>query len=490
MKRKEQTKKARIFRWFGVFLAVMAVCGMISRGIYGMKLARVETGTASMQGLTHTITGTGTIAGGREHPIHVKEGLRTEEVCAEVGEHVEKGTVLLRLDMDELKKQLETAEKMLKEEQARLSDLQRNQAQTDDAAAKEKERANADLNRITAEQDALAANAQSEYDAASRALAEYPSYETYLAEVKNEDAQYQLLEKASKKKEDDEAKGQFETYKEALEKSAKESWEKGKAELEAALETKKEELSETVKSRDEAVESAKRAAADAGKTSSDEASLLVQQNAVDAAKEAVSEYQRLVDGNGQILSEFEGTIQAVNLMSGGRTTDEAVVVIADGSEGWYFVGLVAEEERKYIKNGDDIQLELPDSGLNAYNTQVTSVTKSSDEMYEVSVKLDEAELFWGEAGSFTISEENRDSNCRVPLSALYAENDTTYVLLIEEENTFLGTELRAVKKEVTVVDKNETYALLANGSLTSEEKIILSSDRAVAPNDRVRLEEP
>lgn len=488
--RKEKTKKARIFRWFGVFLAVMAVCGMISRGIYAMRLARVETGTAAMQGLTHTITGTGTIAGGREHPVHVKEGLRIEEVCAEVGERVEKGTVLLRLDMEELKKQLETAEKTLKEEQVRLSDLQKNQAQAKDAAAKEKERANADLNRVTANQDALAANARSEYDAASQALAEYPSYETYLAEAKKADAQYQLLEQASKKKGDDEAKEQFETYKKELEKNAKDSWEKEKAELEAALAAKEEALSAAVNSRDEAVEAAKRTAADAGETSSDESSLLAQQNAVDAAKDTVNGYQMLVDGNGQVLSEFEGTIQAVNLISGGRTTDEAAFVIADGSEGWYFVGLITEEERKYIKNGDDIQLELPDSGLNDYNARIASVTKNSEGMYEVSVKLDEPELFWGEAGSFVITEENRDSSCRVPLSALYAENDLTYVLLIEEENTFLGTELRAVRKEVSVVDKNEAYALLEDGSLTSEEKIILSSDRAVAPNDRVRLEEP
>lgn len=488
--RKEKTKKARIFRWFSVFLAVMAVCGMVSRGIYGMQLARVETGTAAMQGLTHTITGTGAIAGGKEHPVYVKEGLRIEEVCAEVGEPVEKGTVLLRLDMAELKQQLETAEKTLKEEQARLSDLQKNQAQTRDDAAKEKERANADLNRITEAQDALAANARSEYDAASSALAEYPSYETYLAEAKKADAQYQLLEQAAKKKGDDAAKEQFETYKEALEKNAKENWEKEKGELEAALAAKEEALSAAENSRDEAVEAAKRTAEDAGKTSSDEASLLAQQNAVEAAKDTVNAYQELVDGNGQILSEVAGTIQAVNLVSGGRTGDEAAFVIADGNEGWYFTGLITEEERKYVKNGDEIQLELPDSDLNNYNARITSVTKNSEGMYEVRVKLEEPELFWGEAGSFVITEENRDSNCRVPLSALYAEYDTTYVLLIEEENTFLGTELRAVRKEVAVVDKNEEYALLEDGSLTSEEKIILSSDRAVAPNDRVRLEEP
>lgn len=392
--------------------------------------------------------------------------------------------------MEELKKQLEEAEKTLKEEQTRLSDLKKNQAQTRDAAEKEKERANADLNRITSNWDAIVANARSEYEAAGQALAAYPSFEAYLDEAKKADAQYQLLEQTSKQTGDDETKGQFETYKSALEKSAKESWENERAELETALEADKEALSTAENSRDEAVETAKRTAMDAGETSSDEASMLAQQNAVAAAEEIVNEYRTLVDGNGQILSELDGTIQAVNLVSGGRTGDEAAFVIAGGSEDWYFAGLITEEEREYIKNGDDIQLELPDSGLGNYPAKITSVTKNSEGMYEVRAALDEAEIFWGEAGSFCITEENRESNCRVPLSALYAENDSTYVLLIVEENTFLGTELRAVKKEVSVVDKNGSDALLEDGSLTAEEKLIVSSDRAVAPNDRVRLEEP
>lgn len=508
MKREKKSKKVRIFRWFAVFMAVMAICGAVSRGIYGMQLARIETGTASMQGLTHTISGTGTISGGSEHPIHVKEGLRVEEVCVTKGENVEQGTLLFRLDMEDLKEQLELAQKALTEEQTRLSDLQKNRAQVNDAAAKEKERANADLNRITANQDALTANAQNDYDAAAKALADYPPYEIYLEEEKKADSQYQLLEQAAQDEEDrgdeedeengengeaketGDAKEQFQTYREGFEKRVMESWQNGKAELESVLAGKADALASAKQGRDEAVETAKRAAMDAGKTSSDEASLLAQQNAVDLAKEKVNEYQALVDDNGQVLSEYEGTLQQVNLISGGRTGDEPAFVIADGSEGWYFVGTVTEEERAYIKNGDEIQLMLPDSGLNYYSTQITNVTKGDDGRYEVHVEIHESGIFWGETGSFTIVEENRKSNCRVPLSALYSENNLVYVLVVEEENTFLGTELRAVRKDVTVVDKNETDALLADGALTSEEKIIISSDRAVAPNDRVRLEEP
>lgn len=529
MKRREKLKKGRIFRWFAVFMAVMAICGAVSRGIYGMQLARIETGTVSMQGITHTISGTGTVSGGKEHPIYVKEGLRVEEVCVAEGENVEQGTLLFRLNMEELKEQLEAAQNALKEEQTRLSDLQKNRAQAFDAAAKEKERANADLNRITANQDALTANAQNDYDAAALALADYPPYEIYLEEEKKADSQYQLLEQAAQNEEGMEnggaegsgenegareggedtedggdgenkengeavetgnAKEQFQTYREAFEKSVMERWQNGKAELEDALAGKEDALATAKQGREDAVETARRSAMDAGKTSSDEASLLTQQNAVDLAKEKADEYQALVDDNGQVLSEYEGTLQKVNLISGGRTSDEPAFVIVDGSEGWYFVGTVTEEEREYIKNGDEMQLKLPDSGLNYYGTQITNVTKGSDGMYEVWAKIEEPGVFWGEAGTFTITEENQKSNCRVPLSALYSENNSTYVLVVEEENTFLGTELRAVRKDVTVLDKNETDALLENGSLTSEEKIIVSSDRTVAPNDRVRLEEP
>lgn len=64
------------------------------------------------------------------------------------------------------------------------------------------------------------------------------------------------------------------------------------------------------------------------------------------------------------------------------------------------------------------------------------------------------------------------------------------MLVVEETETVLGTERIARRVDVTVLDKNEEYAALQEGTLTAEQDIITGADRNVEPGGRVRLEEP
>lgn len=89
----------------------------------------------------------------------------------------------------------------------------------------------------------------------------------------------------------------------------------------------------------------------------------------------------------------------------------------------------------------------------------------------------------------TVSKPNTQP-CAVPLSALYYDNNQAYVLVVEETETVLGTERIARRVDVTVLDKNEEYAALQEGTLTAEQDIITGADRNVEPGGRVRLEEP
>ena len=43
--------------------------------------------------------------------------------------------------------------------------------------------------------------------------------------------------------------------------------------------------------------------------------------------------------------------------------------------------------------------------------------------------------------------------------------------------------------DVTVAEKNDSYAALAEGSLTSEQQIVTYADRTIEAGSRVRLEE-
>ena len=76
--------------------------------------------------------------------------------------------------------------------------------------------------------------------------------------------------------------------------------------------------------------------------------------------------------------------------------------------------------------------------------------------------------------------------CSLPLSALYQDNSSDYVFLIEEKNTILGVEMTARKQKVKVIDKDASYAALEMDAFTEEDKIIIETDKDVKDGTRVR----
>ena len=62
------------------------------------------------------------------------------------------------------------------------------------------------------------------------------------------------------------------------------------------------------------------------------------------------------------------------------------------------------------------------------------------------------------------------------------------MLVAEEYDSIMGTEQRARKMNVTVLEQNESYAALSEGAIGSETELIVQSDKAVDNGSRVRVE--
>ncbi len=95
----------------------------------------------------------------------------------------------------------------------------------------------------------------------------------------------------------------------------------------------------------------------------------------------------------------------------------------------------------------------------------------------------------GQSGDFSISKDAGPYSCCVPLSALYSEEGRVYVYVTDTENTVLGTVMVARKVEVTVQDKNQTTAALGEGSLSTDQAVIVQADRELKDGSRVRISE-
>ena len=77
----------------------------------------------------------------------------------------------------------------------------------------------------------------------------------------------------------------------------------------------------------------------------------------------------------------------------------------------------------------------------------------------------------------------------VPLSALHLdEKNQSYVLVAEEYASIMGEGMQARKVPVTVLEKNEEYAALAQGTLDSSQEIIVSSNKTIEDGSLIRVE--
>ncbi len=102
-------KKKILVAAFG-FAAVMLLCTLLSRGIYGAQLPQVETQKPQKRALGHTVEAEGSIEAGSETAVSVIPGLKVDEICVRPGESVSANTVLFTLDQEDLEEKIKEQE--------------------------------------------------------------------------------------------------------------------------------------------------------------------------------------------------------------------------------------------------------------------------------------------------------------------------------------------------------------------------------------------
>ena len=75
------------------------------------------------------------------------------------------------------------------------------------------------------------------------------------------------------------------------------------------------------------------------------------------------------------------------------------------------------------------------------------------------------------------------------LGALRSDgNGNSYVLIEKEKDTILGKELVTEKVNVKIEDSNQEYVAVSSNTLSSDDKVIFSSNKNIEPGDVVREE--
>lgn len=119
-------KKRKIAIGFGVFLSLMAVGTLISKGIYATGLPQIDAAAPVNIRIAHEIAAEGSIKQGKETALHVAGGLRVESLYVRVGDKIKIGDILFDIDEEDLLEQITTQEREIQKINLQIADIQKN----------------------------------------------------------------------------------------------------------------------------------------------------------------------------------------------------------------------------------------------------------------------------------------------------------------------------------------------------------------------------
>ena len=258
----------------------------------------------------------------------------------------------------------------------------------------------------------------------------------------------------------------------------------------AAVQTAGDAYEDAVLAANEAAVTAGRAVAAAGISDASDSTLAVGEITVEQMELQLEKLERLLEADGRICAPSDGLITEIAVNIGERTVDTPAVRMADLTKGYRFTAELTKEQETYIGAGDEVTLtDSRRNQLEQLAVESVAADGENEGIYEISVPLPDDTLELGAAAVLDYSSPSQTYAICVPLAALHLdERNQPYVLTYDEQDSVLGRDLRARKVSVNILDQNESYAALADGSISSQDEVIVSADKAVDDGSRIRLE--
>lgn len=472
-----QENRGRYGRALGIFLLVILVCTVIARGADAMTLPKVEVEKAKGGWINYGLKGNGTVETKAKSTFLVPEGYLVEE-CLESGTGVKEGETLIRFQLEHLKKRREELwqtwrEAVLALEQAKLN-------QQEDAWIPSAEEAQRSRKA-----------AQEEYDLAWEALAlAQEEYEKARAEYEGEES----FQEGEEHLQDREASvgGQEATGRESPEQTdqrlaaaqealtlARQRFDSAQAALEQA-----DTAYRSAEKNDDAVRQNNAKAKKSAALSVESAQL-----AAEAAERRLGEAEGLLDQEGKLCASETGIFLNTAVTAGAVTSGCEFISIGTGE--LVFTADLPESAGEKVEQGDKISVKLP--GKEKQEAVITdlSLQKGEEDGQEILVMRaalpKDEEPAVGPA-SFSLEKKSKKSYTTVlPLTAIRQDSRGYYCLGVREQDTILGKEQKAEEIRLTLLDQDDTKAAV-EGAISEDTRIIVSSEKPVKDQDRVRIE--
>lgn len=529
--------RKKVIKLFGGFLAVMLIFTILSRAVSGASMARVQTVKITTGTIEHRVKASGRVEAGQEAAIYTESGQRVKEICVREGQSVEAGEVLFRLDMEELEEQILAAQQELEKTKLQNQDVANAKAFEQSNQQTARKRAQEDYNQAVAQGESAVAEAKRVWEEAEQALQNFinSSPESGNGDAATDPGREEQLEGQDHRKEDAANKegrqGQEEPAADGSSKQGEDTLVDGDAPVQGAdapvdgdaskpetdgsseqgnpgtsgdnpadREAQKQALEQAaaeakaayeaaISSRADSVRSAVRALEDAARPQSAEDSTQKQNEITRQQQDLVlNKLLALQTAQGEVKATVSGVITQILVSTGDFTSDGAAIRMEDTSKGARIVVSVDKSNEKYVGKGSPVKLKAFGSkeAISDYTVSNVTVNEQDSYMLDITIDLPKGIFEPGIMVDAEIVPKSDNYSSIVPLQALHEEQNDYYVLVVQEEQGVLGTELVVRRVNVQVIDKNETNAALEEDLLTREQDIVSSSTRMIQDGSRVR----
>ena len=286
-----------------------------------------------------------------------------------------------------------------------------------------------------------------------------------------------------------------ESAKEAYENSLKQEtedgsetqeWEEAQAQYEADITQRDGELFEA----GQTVESSQLTVSD----STSEEQLKLQREQIDMKMEGLN---LLASQEGKVLADTEGAVSEILVHTGEATPATASILLSDLSSGIQTTVTLNEDEAKHIT--EQSQVIMRGTGSNGEEVVLTDVNiqsvkekKDAENDSAFEVVLESAEPLFEEGANVSVEIKNpsKEYEICIPLEALHTDGVDKYAVYItEEQDTLIGKELTVRKVPVKILDKDAEFAAIENDTLSNQQKIIVSCEKAIEEGMTVKEKE-
>ena len=209
---------------------------------------------------------------------------------------------------------------------------------------------------------------------------------------------------------------------------------------------------------------------------------------IEKAKDKVNKLKKENEAT-EIIAKYSGIVSAVNARTGEETIPDMEIITIDISSEGYTVEIVVDGEKtRKIKKGAEAEvLNNWNGNIQAVLTNIKNDTtaNSKNRILVFSVTGD---IESGTNLDLSIPLGSGSYDTIVPKSAVYTDNNGSFVLTVKSKSSPLGNRYFAERVPVEVLCSDEISSAVSGG-ITNGDYVITAASLPVSPGDQVRMKD-